>query len=93
MLPASHRWPWWRYRPDQMMRFCTLLLWVVAGLALLAGLPEPARQFPWRLGWCSNRLLCFAVGIELDGALVMLLCESARSARHPIETATGPSQR
>jgi calcium-translocating P-type ATPase len=42
VLPAPQARPWWRHLLDQMMHFFALLLWVAAGLALLAGLPELA---------------------------------------------------
>jgi calcium-translocating P-type ATPase len=39
-LPPPLRRPWWRHLLDQMVHFFALMLWVAAGLALLAGLPE-----------------------------------------------------
>jgi magnesium-transporting ATPase (P-type) len=42
LLPAAEQRPWWRHLLDQLVHFFALLLWVAAGLALLAGLPELA---------------------------------------------------
>ena len=42
VLPAPKQRPWWRHLLDQLVHFFALLLWVAAGLALLAGLPELA---------------------------------------------------
>ncbi len=42
LLPAAEQRPWWRHLLDQLVHFFALLLWMAAGLALLAGLPELA---------------------------------------------------
>jgi magnesium-transporting ATPase (P-type) len=42
VLPPPPQRPWWRHLLDQMVHFFALLLWMAAGLAVLADLPELA---------------------------------------------------
>jgi magnesium-transporting ATPase (P-type) len=46
---------------------------VVATQSANAFACRSTRRPPWRLGWCTNRLLCVAVAVESAAALVMLL--------------------
>jgi magnesium-transporting ATPase (P-type) len=48
---------------------------VVATQSANAFACRSTRRPPWRLGWCTNRLLCVAVSVEFAAALVMLLWE------------------
>lgn len=53
---------------------------VVATQTVNAFACRSTRRPAWALGWCTNRLLCFAVAVELAAALVMLLWEPVAGA-------------